>query len=65
MSLVDQTLKEFQLLTRRYALFHAAFLSAFVMELLVILIFMPFLAKTLALAVVVALAFLTVLPTLC
>lgn len=60
MSLVDQTLKEFQLLTRRYALFHAAFLTAFVAELLVILIFMPFLAKTLALAVVVALAFLTV-----
>ena len=60
MSLVDQTLKEFQLLTRRYALFHAAFLSAFVLELLTLLIFMPFLAKTLALAIVVALTFLTV-----
>ncbi len=60
MSLVDQTLKEFQLLTRRYALFHAVFFTAFVLELLTLLIFMPFLAKTLALAVVVALAFLTV-----
>jgi tetratricopeptide (TPR) repeat protein len=59
MSLVDETLKEFQLLTRRYALFHAAFLSAFVLELLTLLIFMPFLTKTLTFAIVVALTFLT------
>jgi tetratricopeptide (TPR) repeat protein len=60
MNLVDQILKEFQLLTRKYALFHAAFLSAFVLELLILLIFMPFLAKTLALAAIIALTFLTV-----
>lgn len=60
MTLVDQTLKEFQLLTRRYAFFHAAFLSSFVLELLTLLIFMQFLSKTLAFAVLVALTFLTV-----
>lgn len=59
MDLASQTLKEFQLLTRRYALFHGAFLSALVVELLVILLFTSFLAKTLALAIVVALTFLT------
>ncbi len=60
MSLVDQTLKEFQLLTRRYAFFHAAFISSFVLELVTLLIFMPFSAKTLGTAIVVALAFLTI-----
>jgi tetratricopeptide (TPR) repeat protein len=60
MSLVDQTLKEFQLLTRRYAFFHAAFLAAFVVELLILLIFTQFLSKTLLFSIVVALAFLTV-----
>jgi tetratricopeptide (TPR) repeat protein len=60
MSLVDQTLKEFQLLTRRYALFHAFFLSTFVLELLTLLIFMPFQAKTMPFAALVALTCLTV-----
>lgn len=60
MSLVDQTLKEFQLLTRRYAFFHAAFISSFVLELITLLIFMPFSAKTMSTAIVVALAFLTI-----
>lgn len=59
MTLSDQMLKEFQRLTRRYALFHASFFILFTLELLTILIFTPFLAKTLALATVVALAFLT------
>lgn len=59
-SLVDTTLKQFQLLTRRYALFHAAFLSLFVLELLTLLIFMPFFAKTIGLAIMVAATFLTV-----
>ena len=60
MSLVDQTLREFQVLTRRYALFHASFLTAFVLELLALLIFMPFQAKTMSFAALVALTFLTV-----
>lgn len=59
MGLADQTLKEFQLLTRRYALFHALFFSVFVLELLAILIFSPFLAKDLSFAIVVSLTFLT------
>jgi len=59
MGLADQTLKEFQLLTRRYALFHALFFSAFVLELLAILFFSPFLAKDLSFAIVVSLTFLT------
>ncbi len=60
MDYVDQMVKEFQLLTRKYALFHAVFLTTFVLELLTLLIFMPFLAKTVALAIVVALTFLTI-----
>lgn len=59
MSLIDSTLKEFQQITRRYALFHAAFLVAFVVELLVVLVFTPFMAKTWTIAATVSLIFLT------
>ncbi len=60
MEVVDRTLKEFQGLTRRYALFHGIFLAAFVMELLSLLIFMQFMYKSVIFAVVVGLTFLTV-----
>lgn len=57
--IADQTLKVFGQLTRRYALFHAAFILAFVFELLGLLIFMPFLAQTIGFAALIALALLT------
>ena len=60
MEVVDRTLKEFQGLTRRYALFHGIFLAVFVMELLSLLIFMQFMYKSVIFAVVVGLTFLTV-----
>jgi tetratricopeptide (TPR) repeat protein len=59
MNLADQTLKEFQLLTRRYALFHALFFSTFILELLAMLIFSSFLTKTWSFAIIVSLTFLT------
>lgn len=60
MNLVEKTLKEFQRLTRRYALFHAVFLVAFAFELLSLLIFMQFIYKSFVFAAVVGLTFLTV-----
>ncbi len=60
MTIVEQTFKEFQRLIRRYARFHAVFLAAFVLELLILLSLTTFFAKTLGIAIVVAATFLTV-----
>lgn len=59
-SLPSLALKEFEALTRRYALFHAAFFALFILELLTLLFFMPWFAKTVGVAIVVAVTFLTI-----
>ncbi len=56
---VDDTLSHFRDLTRRYALFHTLFFSFFILQLVILLIFLPFLAKSFLLAVVVATTVLT------
>jgi hypothetical protein len=48
------TLDRFRTLTRRYALFHTLFFSFFLLELLSLLIFLPFLAKSFLLALLIA-----------
>jgi tetratricopeptide (TPR) repeat protein len=53
------TLDRFRSLTRKYVLFHTAFISLFLLELLSLLIFLPFLAKTFFLAGLIALTVLT------
>ncbi len=55
----EQVLKQFLRLTRRYAWFHLGFLILFLSELLGLLLFLPFLAKSFLLATLVALTVLT------
>jgi len=50
---------QFRQLTRKYALFHTVFLSLFVSELIILLLFLPFLSKSFLFAFVVAATFLT------
>lgn len=57
--LTQNTVFEFRNLTRRYALFHIVFLLLFLSELFALLLFLPFLAKSLLLAALVAATFLT------
>ena len=56
----EQTLSQFLQLTRRYAVFHLVFILLFFGELLALLLFMPFLAKSFLLAGLVATTVLTV-----
>ncbi len=56
---IEQTLAHFRYLTRRYALFHTIFFSFFICELIALLLFLPFLAKSFLLATMVAATFLT------
>jgi hypothetical protein len=56
---IEQTLGHFQYLTRRYAFFHILFFSFFICELIALLLFLPFLAKSFLLATLVAATFLT------
>lgn len=56
---IEQALVHFQHLTRRYAFFHIVFFSFFICELIALLLFMPFLAKSFLLATLVAATFLT------
>ena len=55
----NDTLSQFRALTRKFALFHTLFFSFFIVQLLILLIFLPFLAKSFLLAVVVASTVLT------
>jgi tetratricopeptide (TPR) repeat protein len=57
---IEQTLAHFRYLTRRYALFHIIFFTFFLCELIGLLLFLPFLAKSFLLASMVAATFLTV-----
>lgn len=57
--LTQDTVFEFRNLTRRYALFHMVFLLLFLSELFALLLFLPFLSKSLLLAALVAATFLT------
>lgn len=50
---VDATFARFRMLTRRYALFHTLFFSFFILELLSLLVFLPLLAKSFLLAVLI------------
>jgi tetratricopeptide (TPR) repeat protein len=56
---VEQTVGHFRYLTRRYAFFHILFFSFFLCELIALLLFLPFLAKSFLLAAMVAATFLT------
>ncbi|HEX4838967.1 MAG TPA: hypothetical protein VFU89_00815 [Rhabdochlamydiaceae bacterium] len=56
---IEETVGHFQHLTRRYAFFHILFFSFFVCELIALLLFLPFLAKSFLLATLVAATFLT------
>lgn len=56
---IEQTLGHFQYLTRRYAFFHILFFSFFICELIALLLFLPFLAKSFLFATLVAATFLT------
>lgn len=58
-SYLDQTIAHFREVTKGYALFHTLFFSLFIVELLVLLIFLPLLAKSFLLAATVALTVLT------
>jgi tetratricopeptide (TPR) repeat protein len=55
----EQVLGQFLHLTRRYAVFHSVFILVFLGELLALLLFMPFLAKSFLLAALVAMTVLT------
>jgi len=55
----EQVLGQFLHLTRRYAVFHSIFILLFLGELLSLLLFMPFLAKSFLLAALVAMTVLT------
>jgi hypothetical protein len=55
----EQTLGQFLYLTRRYAIFHCVFFMLFLCELVTMLLFLPFLAKSFLLATVVAATVLT------
>ncbi len=59
MSFYQQTLLKFVRITRMYRVFHLVFFVVFAAELLTLLLFLPFLAKSYLLAVVVASTFLT------
>jgi len=56
---VEQSAEHFRYLTRRYALFHTIFFSFFLCELIALLLFLPFMAKSFILATMVAGTFLT------
>lgn len=56
---VEESAARFRYLTRRYALFHTLFFSFFICELIGLLLFLPFLAKSFILATIVAATFLT------
>jgi tetratricopeptide (TPR) repeat protein len=56
---IEQTIGHFRYLTRRYAFFHILFFSFFICELIALLLFLPFLAKSFLLATLVAATFLT------
>jgi tetratricopeptide (TPR) repeat protein len=59
MKQIEQTVGHFRYLTRRYAFFHILFFSFFICELIALLLFLPFLAKSFLLATLVAATFLT------
>ena len=56
---VEQTVGHFRNLTRRHAFFHILFFSFFLLEIIGLLLFLPFLAKSFLLATLVAATFLT------
>ena len=57
---LDETLRSFKKLTKRYAAFHLIFFTLFFLQLIALILFMPFFAKTLSVAIGVATTFLTV-----
>jgi tetratricopeptide (TPR) repeat protein len=56
---IEQTVGHFRKLTRRYAFFHILFFSFFLLEVVGLLLFLPFLAQSFLLASLVAATFLT------
>jgi tetratricopeptide (TPR) repeat protein len=56
---IEETLGYFRYITRKHALFHIVFFLVFIAELLGLLLFLPFLAKSFLLAALVAAAVLT------
>jgi len=56
---IEQTMGHFRYLTRRYAFFHILFFSFFLIEVIGLLLFLQFLAKSFLLATLVAATFLT------
>jgi len=56
----ETTLHAFKKLSRRYAAFHITFFTLFFLQLVALILFMPFFAKTLSVAIGVASVFLTV-----
>jgi hypothetical protein len=56
---IEQTVGHFRKLTRRYAFFHILFFSFFLLEVIGLLLFLPFLAQSFLLASLVAATFLT------
>jgi tetratricopeptide (TPR) repeat protein len=56
---VERTVGHFRYLTRKYAFFHILFFSFFLCEIIGLLLFLPFLAKSFLLATLVAATFLT------
>ncbi len=57
---IEQTVGHFRKMTRRYAFFHILFFSFFLLEVVGLLLFLQFLAKSFLLATLVAATFLTV-----